>query len=408
MANKLDLWSRRSVLATGAGLLIAGLPGRARTEPAAGQPVKIGQTLSLTGPLAQTGLVHRIASEIFVDKINASGGLLGHQVQYTLLDDQSKPDVARTLYERLITSDKVDLVLGPYATAAILAAMGVAQRYRKVFIENTMGIPELATYEWHFAAVLAGAEPGRTGAEIELDCYASTGRPPKTVFIAVTKFPSAIAQAKGMNDVAVARGLKVVEYVDYDFGTRDFGAIAARVKDANPDLLWVGALGVDGNLLLDSLSRLDYKPRRHFYLYPSSAPLAVHPAAESATSGTYFEDIEPYISNPDGAEFAREFRVRAEKAGLPYPHADGQAALEYRGWPSLATAINATKSFDDAKLANWLDNNEVDTITGHRDFKGKWHQNSRDMTQIRQIQGGKWVTVWPPDRATPGSKLVAP
>ncbi len=67
-----------------------------------------------------------------------------------LQDDQSKPDVARTLYEKLVTSDKVDFILGPYGTAAILAAMGVAQRYKKIFIQNTMGVPSMATYEWHF------------------------------------------------------------------------------------------------------------------------------------------------------------------------------------------------------------------------------------------------------------------
>jgi hypothetical protein len=51
-----------------------------------------------------------------------------------LLDDQSKPDVTRSLYEKLITVEEVDLLRGPYATSGILAAMGVAQRYGKVFV----------------------------------------------------------------------------------------------------------------------------------------------------------------------------------------------------------------------------------------------------------------------------------
>ena len=155
-------WSRRGVMAGLAGVAGLGLGPFARAAAPSGTPIKVGQTLSLTGPFAQTGLVHKISSEIYVEQLNAQGGLLGRPVEYLLLDDQSKPDVARTLYERLVTSDKVDFILGPYGTAAILAAMGVAQRYKKVFIQNTMGVPSMATYEWHFSALLSGAHPDQT------------------------------------------------------------------------------------------------------------------------------------------------------------------------------------------------------------------------------------------------------
>src|SRR5712692_11058503 len=93
------------------------------------QPVRIGSTLALTGPLAATAAIHKIAGEIYVEQLNRKGGLLGRRVEWVLKDDQSKPDVARTAYEQLITVDKVDLLIGPYATANILSAMGVAQRY---------------------------------------------------------------------------------------------------------------------------------------------------------------------------------------------------------------------------------------------------------------------------------------
>src|SRR5216117_4592839 len=94
----------------------------------AGPPIRIGGTLALTGPLAPTALLHKIAGEIYVDELNRANGLLGRPVEWVLLDDQSKPEVTRTLYEKLITVDKVDLIIGPYATGAILSAMAVAQR----------------------------------------------------------------------------------------------------------------------------------------------------------------------------------------------------------------------------------------------------------------------------------------
>src|ERR1700761_8836889 len=146
-------WSRRAVIGGMASLpALRWARAQAPSNAPSGAPIRVGQTLSLTGPFAQTGLIHQIVSEVFVAQVNAEGGWLGRPVEYVLLDDQSKPDVARELYERLLGVEKVDLILGPYGTAAILAAMGVAQRYKKVFIQNTMGTPDLATYDWHFSA----------------------------------------------------------------------------------------------------------------------------------------------------------------------------------------------------------------------------------------------------------------
>jgi len=120
------------------GALLA-LAAHAALAAPSGPPVRIGSTLALTGALAATGLVHKIVGEIYVEQLNRKNGLLGRPVEWVLKDDQSRPDLARTLYEQLITVDKVDLIMGPYATANILSAMGVAQRYNKVLIHHTFG-----------------------------------------------------------------------------------------------------------------------------------------------------------------------------------------------------------------------------------------------------------------------------
>ena len=214
--------------------------------------------------------------------------------------------------------------------------------------------------------------------------------------------------AAGTQKVFESKEVKTVAHLEYEVGNRDWGAIAARVKDADPDFLWVGCLGVEGNQLLEALGQLQYKPKRHYYLYPSSGPLAMLPLAEGAVSLTNFEDVAPYNTTPVGKEFARAFHERAEKAGLPYPFADSQAANEYAGWQILVAAVDATKSLEDKKLAEWLEHGTVDTIIGQRDFSGEWHTSASDQEDLRQIQHGKWVGVWPKDRATPGVKLMAP
>src|SRR5438309_455341 len=124
-----------------------------------GAPVRIGSTLALTGPLASTALVHQLVGEIYVEQLNRRNGLLGRPVEWIVKDDQSKPELARTLYEQLITVDKVDLLMGPYATGAILSAMGVAQRYNKLLIHHTFGIPSLAKYDAQFPTWSLGPDP---------------------------------------------------------------------------------------------------------------------------------------------------------------------------------------------------------------------------------------------------------
>src|SRR5919106_5988496 len=111
--------TRRRALAAGGALLSAAvLPTPLRAQ---GKPIRIGSTLPLTGPLASLSIIHKVTAEIYVENLNKRGGLLGRPVEWIVRDDQSKPELTRTLYEQLITVDKVDLLMGPYATGAILS-----------------------------------------------------------------------------------------------------------------------------------------------------------------------------------------------------------------------------------------------------------------------------------------------
>jgi branched-chain amino acid transport system substrate-binding protein len=387
-------------------LLVLAAPVAGLAAPA-GPPVRVGSSLALTGPLAATALVHKITGEIYVEELNRKNGLLGRPVEWVLLDDQSKPDLARTLYERLITVDKVDLLIGPYATGAILSAMGVAQRYDKLLIHHTFGIPHLAKYERHFPTWAMGPEPGQTVPNRLFDALAATPKPPQTIAIVTDKFPSVHFLSLGAREVAQKRGLREVLFLEFEFGTRDFGPIAARVKDANPDFLWMGAIGLDGNQLLEALKKIDYTPKSHFYLYPAPGPLAKAPEGKGALATTVFEEHPPFTNNPAAAEFVKLFRERAAKAGLPYTAVDTQAAASYTAWQLLEAAVTATKGLDDKALAQWLKTNRVDTISGKLRFDGP-NNYGDDLTKVKQVQDGKWVVVWPKEFAAPGAQLLAP
>jgi ABC-type branched-subunit amino acid transport system substrate-binding protein len=389
-----------------AWLLVVAFASTAVAAPS-GPPVRIGSTLALTGPLAPTALLHKIAGEIYIEELNKANGLLGRPVEWVLLDDQSKPDVARSLYEKLITVDKVDLLMGPYATSGILAAMGVAQRYQKVLPHHSFGMPHLAKYEMHFPTAPFGPQPNVTVPTTVFDALAATATPPKSVAIVTSKFPSAQFLSAGARDVAAKRGLKVALYLEYEFGTRDWGALAARVKDAQADFLWVGSLGLDSNQLLEAMKKLDYTPPRHFHLFPAPGPLALAPDGKLGLATTVFEEHPPFTNNPGAARLVPLFRERASKANVPYPYVDTQAGGSFAAWQILEAAVMATKSLDDKVLGQWLRKNRVPTIIGTLRFDGP-NNYGDDLFKVKQVQDGKWVVVWPRDFAAPGARLLPP
>src|SRR5918992_2041027 len=150
---------------------------------ASDQPIVVGSTLSLSGAFAATGAIHKIAGELFVERLNASGGLLGRPVQWVVRDDESDQAKVSTLYEQLITQDKVDLIIGPYATPNILSAMAVASRHGYTMPQHTAVIAPLMTYQCQFPAWSIGPEPNDYVPNQLFDAVASMPDPPKRVAI---------------------------------------------------------------------------------------------------------------------------------------------------------------------------------------------------------------------------------
>src|SRR6185503_10331185 len=115
------------------GALVVALALAASGLPATAQgPIKIGASLSLTGTYAQPGRFQHGGYQLCEKDLNAKGGLLGRQVQFVVYDDQSMPNTGVRLYEKLITEDKVDAVMGPYSSAISEAVANVTEKYSKV------------------------------------------------------------------------------------------------------------------------------------------------------------------------------------------------------------------------------------------------------------------------------------
>src|SRR5436190_2308266 len=384
---------RRALAAGGAILSTLALPGSLRAQ---GKPIRIGSTLPLTGPLASLGIIHKVTAEIYVENLNKRGGLLGRPVEWLLRDDQSKPELVRTIYEQLITAEKVDLLQSPYATANILAGMGVAQRYNKLLLHTSFGIPRLAKYEMQFPVSGSAFDPETVWPNLIFDAAAKLPKAPKTVAIVTSKFPSVHHITAGAREVMKKRGLQAVLDIEYEFGNRDFGAIASRVKEANADFLWGGTNGIDPVLMLDAMKKIDYRPLAQVHLFPAPGPMLKLPEAQGALALTTFESHPPFTDDPKIARFVKVYGERAKEAGIPYTAVDLQSAIMYAAWQVLETAVTTTKSLDDKTLAAWLKKNQVKTLFGTLRWDGPQNYvEGSDLYKVKQLQQGKWLIIHP-------------
>jgi len=395
---------RRALAAGGALLSTLALPGTLRAQ---GNPIRIGSTLPMTGPLASLAIIHKVTADICVENLNKRGGLLGRPVEWIVRDDQSKPELTRTIYEQLITADKVDLIFSPYATANILAAMGVAQRYNKMLLHTSFGIPKLAKYDMQFQTAGGPFDPENVWPNHIFDAAAKLPKPPKTVAIVTSKFPSVHFISGGAREVMKKRGLQEVLHLEYEFGNRDFGPIASRIKDANPDFLWGGTNGIDPVLMLEAMKRIDYRPPAQVHLFPAPGPMLKMPEAQGALALTTFEAHPPFTDDPAIAQFVKTYAERAKEAGIPYTAVDLQSAIMFAAWQVLETVVTATRSLDDKRIAAWLKKNQVKTLFGTLRWDGPQNYvEGSDLYKIKQLQQGRWVVIHPQQWAAPGAKPV--
>ena len=378
-------------------------------------PIRVGSTLALTGFLSPTATLHHVAGQAFVAQLNEQGGLLGRPVEWIVFDDESAPDNAAALYERLITEEEVDLLMGPYGTANITAGMNVAARYGMVFPHHTASLTYVYDYEWHFPAWHIGLNTHITTNEILFDALENAGMESGTIAIVTNQFPGSLNLAFG-NDVlepggaatiAEERGWDVVLEVEFPSGTTDLGPIAAQVRDADPDFLWVGALGADGVNLIEAMEALDYRPNAQFYLWPTPGPLLdLGDLADGAYSVTLFEEHEPFLSSPGAADMVELYHAAAEEAGLPASSqiVDVQVSASWAAWQTLVAGVEGTGSLDQEEIANYLLENGVDTVIGHLSFDPEQLNYSEDLTRIKQIQNGHWLVIWPEEFAAPDAE----
>src|SRR5438034_4816018 len=237
---------RGAVASFFAAAAVAMLLTPAKAQAPSGQPVTIGFSMALTGPLAANGKQALLGMKIWEEEVNAKGGLLGRPVKLVYYDDQSNPANVPGIYTKLIDIDKVDLLISSYGTNLVVPAMPVAIQYNRLFF----GLFALAAndkfhYPKYFSMLTFGPEPVKTFAQGYFDLAMAQNPKPKTVAIVATDAEFQHKAAESARQHAKARGIEVVYHRAYPPTTVDFAPIVRAVQSVRPDMVYLSSYPSD-------------------------------------------------------------------------------------------------------------------------------------------------------------------
>src|SRR5574341_525374 len=352
----------------------------AATEAApSGEPIGIGASLPLTGDFAEPGSAALQGYQVWVELVNQSSGLLGRPVELKYYDNASDQDTAVADYERLITVDQVDLVVGPFSSRLVIPTSEVAARYGYAFVEPAGGAPDVFNRGLNNVFF---AQPARGAFQDDPFVTGVTDR---------------------LTELLTEAGMEMVFNELYPPETTDFSAIAVQVADLDPDLI------IGGTILEDSIGQIrayqeaGYQPRFAFFTTGPSLPGPFREALGTATEGI-FAAMSWYPEGDDfqNAEFVAKYLelFGGEAGDIPE-----DAANAFTVGQVLQQAIENIGSIDNAALIEELHSATFQTVVGPLSFDETGAPQGSFM--LLQWQGETFVIVGPADRAE-GEPLPPP
>jgi branched-chain amino acid transport system substrate-binding protein len=367
-----------------AGVVLACLP-----LPAGAQtPIKIGASMSVTGTYAKPGSYQKEGYDVCIDELNAKGGLLGRKVELVIYDDQSQPATAVKLYEKLITEDKVDAVMGPYSSAVSEAVANVTEKYRKVMVAPLAATTSIFKKgRKYIFMVITPAENYLDGL---IDMAAKRGLKTVAIINEDTLFPK--ASAAGTAESAKKRGMQVVLQEAYPKGNTDFSALLVKIKAANPDVIAAGTYFDDAVAITRQMKELNVNPKMFGLTVGGDLPEfydLLKQNAEYVYGSTQWDESLPYPGQKEFlAAYTRKFKHE------PSYH----AAAGYAGCLIYGEAVKRAGTLDADKVREQLLKMEIKTAFGDYKVEPDGFQVAHKMVML-QWQDGKRVIVWPDDLA---------
>ena len=374
-----------------AAALVVSLFALSTASAQSGKPIRVGAGLALTGAGAAPSKVIQTALEIWRDDVNAKGGLLGRPVELVIYDDQSSPANVPSLYTKLITVDKVDLLVGPYGTNFVAPALPTLIQHNKLTISITaIGINRQFNYDKYFSMLSVGPDGINAFSKGFFEIAAGLKPRPQTVAILAADAEFARSCADGAREELKKHGFKVVYDQSYPPATTDFSPVMRAVQASNADIVYIGAYPPDNVGIIRAANEIGLKPKLFggamIGMLVTPIKVQLGPIANGLVIG---ENMTPAAAAkiPGSADFLKRYTAKAAAAGIdPLGFAWGPFA--YAAGQTLAKAVTETKSLDHAKLADYMHKTKFDTVAGSFTFgkDGEWSQSRQFWTQFQNVK----------------------
>jgi branched-chain amino acid transport system substrate-binding protein len=374
-------------------------------------PIRIGASLTQTGVYAALAQDQLRGYQLCVKHVNEKGGVLGRKLDLTLYDDGSDPATAVRLYEKLITRDKADLVLGPYGSGPTEAVADVNEKYKMPMVAPTAATTSI--YRKGRKFIFSMASPSEVVLEGLIDLAAKKGLKTVALINADILFGRAVIQ--GAIELAKKKGLQVVFVDAYPRGNTDFSTILTKVRAANPDVLGGATLFEDAVAITRQMKTLNVTPKMTVLTVGVDLPKFYEVLGRDAE---FVYGVTPWVPElvdlraggliPIARQYpgAREF-VESYKKEFPGADLSLQSAAGYGGCQILVEAIRRAGSLDSGKLRDAILKMDYNTVYGG-------FRVDRDGVQIGhklvmfQWQDGKKVIVWPEELAPVKARFPTP
>jgi branched-chain amino acid transport system substrate-binding protein len=391
----------------------------AGVTPTAGQvkEVVVGFIYPMTGPAGQVGIDHRRAAETVVDLVNhrhdnidhplakteGLPGLAGAKIRLVVADSQGKPDVGQAEAERLITQEKVHVLLGAWHSQVTATASQVAERFGIPFITTDSTSPGLTRrgFKWFFRTSPHDEHFTQAMFEFLHDFQQKRGIKLRTVAITHEDTLFGADSGKVQRELAKKHGYEIVLDLAYRARSTSLVSEVQRLKAANPDVWLPTSYQTDAILFVKTNRELDYNPKMILAQaggFNDPAFLqALGKEAEGVLSRTAFvPDLIPRSPLARQVNELFQRHVGRDLYDSPVRGLDGFLAV--------ADALNRAGSTHPEAVRKALRETNIPPAHIVMPWNGirfdDTGQNVGARALIMQLHGGKYWTVWPFEVAT--------
>jgi branched-chain amino acid transport system substrate-binding protein len=376
----------------------------------AADPIRVGMSMALTGGVAPIGKQVITALQIWRDDVNAKGGLLGRPIELVFYDDQSNPANVPQIYTKLIDVDKVDLLIGPYATNMVAPAIPVLMQSKK----TTIGILANAAnskfhYDQYFSMLPTGPEPQKAFSRGFFELAAAAQPRPKTVALIAADAEFAQNAVEGARqNIKDMGGFDTVVDKSYPPTTADFTPILRAIQALNPDIVFVAAYPPDSVGIVRAANEIGLVPKlfggTFIGLLVTPIKMQLGPLMNGIVNNEVFVPA-PAFTFPGTLEVLAKYQTAAKTQGID-PLGWAFPPLSYAAGQVLAQAVEGAKSLDHKAIADYMRSHTFHTVVGDITFgtDGEWVKSRVVFTQFQNVTGNtldqfvdttREVVVWP-------------